>query len=87
MQTKIMKRIDMLRTERDHQRQIAQRALKQIGRMAEHGSCTHNGAVIEFEKCVTKYKEAVRQIDKIQGKMDGCADVLDMLDREVKQCD
>lgn len=87
MQTKIMKRIDMLRTERDHQRQIAQSALKQIGRMAEHNSCTHNGAVIEFEKCVAKYKEAVRQIDKIQGKMDGYADVLDMLDREVKQCD
>lgn len=87
MQIKILKRINQFDIERTHQRQIAQSALKQIGRIAEHNSCAHNGAVQEFEKCVAKYREAVKQINKIQGKIDGYADVLDMFDREVKQCD
>ena len=87
MKTKILKRIDLLYIERNLQRQIAQTALKQIGRIANHENCTRNADMYEFEKCVNKYREATHQVAKIQGKIDGYADVLDMFDREVEQCD
>ena len=60
MQTKILKRINQLDIERTLQRQIAQSALKQIGRIANHENCTRNADMDEFEKCVNKYREATQ---------------------------